>query len=137
MITLSSPTKIGLTNPNSAIEPALWQLGNHRLLCGDSTSSEDLQKLMDGDLADMAFTDPPYNVDYGNNAKDKMRGKDRRILNDNLGDNFYGLPEPPNKSSTISLLLLELRIARSTSSTGFIVGCRSFLTGLLKNQTSP
>lgn len=68
----------------------LWQLGNHRLLCGDSTSSEDLQKLMDGDLADMAFTDPPYNVDYGNNAKDKMRGKDRRILNDNLGDNFYG-----------------------------------------------
>ncbi len=68
----------------------LWQLGNHRLLCGDSTSSEDLQKLMDGDLADMAFTDPPYNVDYGNNAKDKMRGKDRRILNDNLGDDFYG-----------------------------------------------
>ncbi|MEY4122287.1 MAG: hypothetical protein RLZZ457_1125, partial [Pseudomonadota bacterium] len=40
-------------------------------------------------LADMAFTDPPYNVDYGNNAKDKMRGKDRRIMNDALGDGFY------------------------------------------------
>jgi DNA modification methylase len=44
---------------------------------------------MDGQLADMAFTDPPYNVDYGNSAKDKMRGKDRRILNDALGDGFY------------------------------------------------
>jgi DNA modification methylase len=37
----------------------------------------------------MAVTDPPYNVDYGNSAKDKMRGKDRRILNDALGDGFY------------------------------------------------
>jgi DNA modification methylase len=44
---------------------------------------------MDGELADMVFTDPPYNVDYGNSAKDKMRGKDRRILNDNLGEDFY------------------------------------------------
>ena len=67
----------------------LWLLGDHRLLCGDSTNAQDLARLMDGGLADMAFTDPPYNVDYGNNAKDKMRGKDRRILNDNLGDDFY------------------------------------------------
>lgn len=65
-----------------------WVLGNHRVLCGDSTSKDDLSALMQGELADMAFTDPPYNVDYGNNAKDKMRGKDRRILNDNLGDDF-------------------------------------------------
>lgn len=67
----------------------VWILGDHRLLCGDSTSKQDLEKLMSGELADMAFTDPPYNVDYGNNAKDKMRGKDRRIINDNLGDDFY------------------------------------------------
>ncbi len=67
----------------------VWVLGDHRLLCGDSTSKQDLEKLMNGELADMAFTDPPYNVDYGNNAKDKMRGKDRRIMNDNLGDDFY------------------------------------------------
>lgn len=67
----------------------VWILGDHRLLCGDSTSKQDLEKLMNGELADMAFTDPPYNVDYGNNAKDKMRGKDRRIMNDNLGDDFY------------------------------------------------
>ena len=44
---------------------------------------------MNGQLADLTFTDPPYNVDYGNNAKDKMRGKDRRIMNDALGDGFY------------------------------------------------
>jgi DNA modification methylase len=67
----------------------LWTLGNHRLLCGDSTLLSDVEKLMGNELADMAFTDPPYNVDYGNNAKDKMRGKDRRILNDALGDGFY------------------------------------------------
>lgn len=44
---------------------------------------------MGGQLADMCWQDPPYNVDYGNSAKDKMRGKDRRILNDALGDGFY------------------------------------------------
>ncbi|MBX2807838.1 MAG: site-specific DNA-methyltransferase [Cellvibrionaceae bacterium] len=67
----------------------LWLLGDHRLLCGDATNAQDLARLMDGGLADMVFTDPPYNVDYGNNAKDKMRGKDRRIMNDNLGNDFY------------------------------------------------
>jgi len=67
----------------------IWILGQHRLLCGDATNVEDLETLMDGTHADMTFTDPPYNVDYGNNARDKMRGKDRRILNDNLGSDFY------------------------------------------------
>jgi DNA modification methylase len=67
----------------------VWLLGQHRLLCGDSTVLTDVERVMNGQLADMAFTDPPYNVDYGNNAKDKMRGKDRRIMNDALGDGFY------------------------------------------------
>lgn len=40
----------------------LWQLGRHRLMCGDSTKSEDVEKLMGGELADLVLTDPPYNV---------------------------------------------------------------------------
>lgn len=66
----------------------LWRLGNHLLLCGDSTILDNVEKVLDGALADMVFTDPPYNVDYGNSAKDKMRGKSRAIMNDNLGDGF-------------------------------------------------
>ena len=68
----------------------LWLLGNHRLLCGDSTSLDDLAKLMGDELADMAFTDPPYNVDYTGSVSDKQTGRDRRIKNDCLGDEFYG-----------------------------------------------
>ena len=67
----------------------VWIMGPHRLLCGDATVAESYDRLMQGDVADMVFTDPPYNVNYANSAKDKMRGKDRAILNDNLGDGFY------------------------------------------------
>jgi len=42
----------------------VWQLGKHRLMCGDSTKIEDVEKLMDGQKADMVFTDPPYGVNY-------------------------------------------------------------------------
>ncbi|MDN8042821.1 site-specific DNA-methyltransferase [Burkholderia vietnamiensis] len=67
----------------------VWLLGGHRLLCGDSTVAESYERVLDGEQVDMVFTDPPYNVNYANSAKDKMRGKDRAILNDNLGDGFY------------------------------------------------
>ena len=42
----------------------IWALGRHRVMCGDSTKKEDVEKLMDGKKADMVFTDPPYNVNY-------------------------------------------------------------------------
>jgi DNA modification methylase len=67
----------------------VWIMGQHRLLCGDSTVAESYDRLLQGEQADMVFADPPYNVNYANSAKDKMRGKDRAILNDNLGDGFY------------------------------------------------
>lgn len=67
----------------------VWIMGQHRLLCGDATVTESYDRLMQGGAADMVFTDPPYNVNYANSAKDKMRGKDRAILNDNLGEGFY------------------------------------------------
>ncbi|RQS20692.1 site-specific DNA-methyltransferase [Burkholderia sp. Bp8998] len=66
----------------------IWLLGEHKLLCGDATKAESYRALLGDELADMAFTDPPYNVNYANTAKDKLRGKNRPILNDNLGDGF-------------------------------------------------
>jgi DNA modification methylase len=80
----------------------IWLLGDHKLICGDSTKLETYQSLLTNELADMTFTDPPYNVDYGNTMKDNLIGKknnktgkeyknasgQRTILNDNLGDDF-------------------------------------------------
>jgi DNA modification methylase len=77
------PPKDPVTRPGD-----LWLLGKHRLLCGDATVLTDVERVLGGALADMAWTDPPYNVDYGNTSKDKQRGKGRKILNDNLGDCF-------------------------------------------------
>jgi DNA modification methylase len=48
----------------------------------------DVERVLGGQLADMTFTDPPYNVDYGSSPKAKFRGKSRKILNDNLGGGF-------------------------------------------------
>jgi DNA modification methylase len=66
----------------------VWLLGDHRLLCGDATQREAVENVLAGGLADMVFTDPPYNVNYGATMKDKLRGKKRKIANDNLGDGF-------------------------------------------------
>ena len=75
--------------PDPVTRPGdIWICGEHRVLCGDATVLSDVEKLLDGELADMAFTDPPYNVNYANSAKDKLRGKNRPILNDALGDDF-------------------------------------------------
>lgn len=79
----------------------IWVMGEHRLICGDSTLTETLEKLLAGSLVDMVFTDPPYNVNYGQTMKDALRGKNgnknyagskpgRKIMNDNLGEDFYG-----------------------------------------------
>ena len=67
----------------------VWLLDGHRVLCGDATDAQSYEQLLQGQKVDMTVTDPPYNVNYANSAKDKMRGKDRAILNDNLGDGFY------------------------------------------------
>ena len=94
---LNAANKEGLTDDDALPEVTenpvsrtgdVWLLGNHRLLCGDATKPEDYQRLLGAELVDMTFTDPPYNVNYANTAKDKLRGKNRPILNDNLGDDF-------------------------------------------------
>ena len=67
----------------------VWILGNHRLLCGDATQMEAVERVLAGGLVDMVFCDPPYNVNYGATMKDKLRGKaHRKIANDNLGAEF-------------------------------------------------
>lgn len=87
----------GLTDENAAPEVPenpvsvlgdVWICGDHKILCGDSTLIDSYQTLLGEELADMVFTDPPYNVNYANSAKDKMRGKSRPIQNDNLGEDF-------------------------------------------------
>ena len=60
----------------------LWLLGEHRLLCGDSTKEDDASKLLSGSVAQVTVTDPPYNIDYGNIEHPKF--KQRSIENDNM-----------------------------------------------------
>ena len=71
----------------------IWVMGEHRLICGDSTLYDDVKKLMQNETASMVFTDPPYNVNYGATMKDSLRYHagtlgGRKIMNDNLGDGF-------------------------------------------------
>jgi DNA modification methylase len=87
-------TKEGLTDPDDAPEPPavpvslpgdLWILGNHRVLCGDSTVLTDVERVMGGDQADLVVTDPPYNVAYKGKTKDALT-----IQNDSMsGESFY------------------------------------------------
>lgn len=83
----------GLTDPDDApplpenprTRPGdIWVMGKHRLLCGDSTSVTDLEKLTEGQLVDMWLTDPPYNVAYEGKTKDALK-----IKNDEMGDDQF------------------------------------------------
>jgi DNA modification methylase len=96
----------------------VWRLGPHRLVCGDATAAEAYAQLFpDGERADMVFTDPPYNVNYANSAKDKLRGKHRPILNDALGAGFHDF-----LYDALSLLVAHTRgaiyVAMSSSELG-------------------
>lgn len=80
----------------------IWILGDHKVICGDSCKEESFKALLGEELADMTFTDPPYNVNYGETMKDNLINKGnskggkvytnssgkRTILNDNLGEDF-------------------------------------------------
>jgi DNA modification methylase len=82
----------GLTDddavPETPTEPLtrlgdIYVLGNHRLLCGDSAILANVEKVLDGELADMVFTDPPWNVNYGDVEKGNRQGyRPRKIMND-------------------------------------------------------
>lgn len=86
----------GLTDPDTVPEAPehpvtqpgdLWVLGNHRLLCGDATLPANVERVLEGGVAGMAFTDPPYNVNYHQPSSHPRRAG-RTIANDNLGPAF-------------------------------------------------
>jgi DNA modification methylase len=88
-------TAAGMTDPDDMPAPVpepyvqkgdLYQLGEHFILCGDSTAAADIDRVMQGELAHAIWTDPPWNVNYGGNG-DERKGT-RTIANDNLGDDF-------------------------------------------------
>jgi len=64
----------------------IFQLGRHRLMCGDSTKKEDVEKLMNGAVVDMVFTDPPYNVGFNGRS-----GNFEVIMNDNMTDENFNI----------------------------------------------
>ena len=62
----------------------IYQLGRHRIMCGDSTDFSDIEKLLAGSKVDLLITDPPYNVDYSGKTKDSLK-----IGNDNMSDSDF------------------------------------------------
>jgi DNA modification methylase len=76
----------------------LYEIGEHRLLCGDSTDSDQVAKLMNGDKADMVFTDPPYGINYKSN---KRKEEFEYIKNDDVIDCSFLPIIPINKNSAI------------------------------------
>ena len=73
----------------------IWQLGKHRLMCGDSTVITDVEKLMDGNKADMVFTDPPYgmNLDTNYSKMPSTKAEGNKHYKKVLGDNEDFKPE--------------------------------------------
>jgi len=67
----------------------LWRLGDHRLLCGDSTNVEDMERLLGEKKTAMAFTDPPYNVGLGDHGGQQRGSRRRRIANDALSSEAW------------------------------------------------
>jgi len=101
----------------------LFEIGEHRLLCGDSTDSDQVAKLMNGEKADMVFTDPPYGMAYESNAWDSKKSEviekrtDTQILNDD--DTNVGKD---------ALNLIPLFLVRLSTCAVFHLGCRFVLS---------
>ena len=62
----------------------VWQLGDHRIMCGDATDTGNVERLVDTGQASVAFTDPPYNVSYGDHGGQQRGSRKRQVRNDSL-----------------------------------------------------
>jgi site-specific DNA-methyltransferase (adenine-specific) len=86
-VTEDEPPPVNENEPAVSQLGEVYQLGRHRLMCGDSTKIEDIEKLMNGQKADMVFTDPPYGVSYADkNAALNIAEKGNRIQSPIEGD---------------------------------------------------
>jgi len=96
----------------------IFQLGRHRLMCGDSTKKEDVEKLMNGAVVDMVFTDPPYNVGFNGRS-----GNFEVIMNDNMTDENFNI--------FIDTVILNMN---SLNPKAWYIWCNWKFYGLLQNK---
>lgn len=96
----------------------LWQLGEHRLMCGDSTSEEMVAKLLNKQKAEIIFTDPPYNVSFNGRS-----GKHEVIKNDNL-----------TKKDFEEFILKFLKIIKSLNYESLYIWCNWKFYGILQEN---
>ena len=96
----------------------IYQLGNHRLMCGDSTKIEDVEKLMNGVKADMVFTDPPYNVAFNGRS-----GNFEVIKNDNL-----------SKEDFTTFINKTINIIKKINPTIYYIWCNWKFYGILQQK---
>lgn len=96
----------------------IWRLGNHRLMCGDSTDKASVERLMGGGKADMVFTDPPYNVAFNGRS-----GKFDVIENDDLSENDFK-----------DLITASCDIIRILNPKEYYIWCNWKFYGLLQEQ---
>jgi len=96
----------------------MYQLGNHRLICGDSTDVAVIDRLMDGVKADMVFTDPPYNVAFNGRS-----GKFDVIENDDLSENDFK-----------DLITASCNIIRTLNPKEYYIWCNWKFYGILQEQ---
>lgn len=94
LATILSPAVVGNTDPDEVPEVAepvselgdLWLLGNHRIICGDSTNAETVSKILNGVKPHLMVTDPPYGVEYDPTRTSNNSKKAGKVLNDDRAD---------------------------------------------------
>tara|TARA_R100000458_G_scaffold57573_1_gene63966 strand:- start:208 stop:1356 length:1149 start_codon:yes stop_codon:yes gene_type:complete len=120
----------GLTDEDEVPEPPIkpvtklgdiWQLGNHRLMCGDSTMLDNIDKLTEKQKPDMIFTDPPYNVAFNGRS-----GKFDVIKNDNLEENEF--------NNFIDTILSNINILNINT---YYICCNWAFYGILQKKLKP
>lgn len=96
----------GLTDPDATPEPPespvtapgdVWLLGNHRIICGDSTDALVVEKVLNGVQPHLMVTDPPYGVEYDPTRTSKNAAKAGKVLNDNIADWGGGVGVVPRR----------------------------------------